>query len=74
MNAIRIRTQLTSASLELPELAPFIGRVVEIVVVDETEKREEAPRSAVRFQLDDGSDFDAIGEAVTQSGALSRLA
>jgi len=74
MNAIRIRKQLTSYTLELPELGPFIGRVVEIVVLEESAKVEEAPRNAVRFALDDGFDPEAISEAVMQSGALSRLA
>jgi hypothetical protein len=73
MNAIRIRKQLTSNTLELPELTPLIGRVVEILVIVD-EKLEEAPRSAVRFALDDGFDLERIGEAVAQSGALSRLA
>ena len=74
MNAIRIRKQLTSHTLELPELAPLIGRVVEILVIEEGERLEEAPRSAVRFALDDGFDVEPIGEAMMQSGALSRLA
>ena len=74
MNAIRIRKQLTSHTLELPELAPFVGRVVEIFVIAEAEKVGEAPRSGVRFALDDGVDFEPFGEAVVQSGALSRLA
>jgi hypothetical protein len=74
MNAIRIRKQLTSDTLELPELAPFIGRAVEILVIEETESFEQAPNSAVRFALDDGFDLDSINEAVVQSGALSRLA
>ena len=74
MNAIRIRTQLTSQTLELPEVAPLVGRVVEILVIDESEKIDEAPRSAVRFAVDDGFDLDTIGEAMMQSGVLSRLA
>lgn len=74
MNAIRIRKQLTSNTLELPELTPFIGRAVEILVIEETESFEQEPNSAVRFALDDGFDLDSISEAVVQSGALSRLA
>jgi hypothetical protein len=74
MNAIRIRRQLTSNTLDLPELAPLIGRSVEILVIEEGEKVDEAPRSSVRFALDDGFDMDPIAEAVLESGALSRLA
>ena len=74
MNAIRIRKQVTSNTLELPELDPFIGRVVEILVIEEGESVDQPPHSAVRFALDDGFDLDSINEAVVQSGALSRLA
>jgi hypothetical protein len=74
MNAIRIRKQLTSHTLELPELAPLVGRVVEILVIEEAEKVPEAPRSAVRFALDDSFDLEPMGEAVAGSGALARLA
>ena len=35
MNAIRIRKRLDAAIAELPELTPFVGRTVEIVVLDE---------------------------------------
>jgi hypothetical protein len=58
----------------MPELSPFIGKAVEILVIEEGESVEQAPRSAVRFTLDDGFDLDTISEAVVQSGALSRLA
>lgn len=74
MNAIRIRKQLTSNTLELPELAPLIGRAVEILVIEEMEKVDDTPLSSVRFVLDDGFDMEDIGEAVIESGALSRLA
>lgn len=74
MNTIHIRKQLTSQTLELPELSPFIGRVVEIHVEVAVETGEAEPRSAVRFVLDETCDLESIGEAVLQSGALSRLA
>ena len=74
MNAIRIRKQLTSHPLELPEVAPFEGKAVEILVIEESESVDQVPNSAVRFALDDGFDLDSINEAVVQSGALSRLA
>jgi hypothetical protein len=35
MNAIRIRRQLDSDTLHVPELKPFLGRTVEIIVLDE---------------------------------------
>jgi len=74
MNAIRIRKQVTSNTLELPELAALIGRVVEILVIEEADKIDAIPPSVVRFALDDSFDLEPIGEAVLESGALSRLA
>lgn len=35
MNAIRIRQHLTSQVVDLPELAPMIGKDVEIIVIEE---------------------------------------
>jgi hypothetical protein len=35
MNAIRIRKQLNSETLHLPELRPLLGRTVEIIVLEE---------------------------------------
>jgi hypothetical protein len=42
MNAIRIRKTISSETLHLPELKPFVGRTVEIIVL------EEEPRSTIR--------------------------
>ncbi len=36
MNAVRIRRRLESDTLHLPELKPFIGKAVEIIVLEET--------------------------------------
>jgi hypothetical protein len=36
MNAIRIRKQIESDTLRLPELQGLIGRTVEIIILDET--------------------------------------
>jgi hypothetical protein len=36
MNAIHIHTTLTSDVLHLPELKPFVGKAVEIIVREET--------------------------------------
>jgi hypothetical protein len=74
MNAIRIRRQVTSQKLELPELAPFIGRAVEILVIEEVENVGETPQSGVQFALDDGFDLEPLSEAMIETGALSRLA
>lgn len=35
MNTIRVRTHLDSETINLPQLRPFIGKDVEIVVVEE---------------------------------------
>jgi len=35
MNAIRIRTRVDSETLYLPELRPYVGHTVEIIVLDE---------------------------------------
>jgi hypothetical protein len=35
MRAIRIRTKVASTTLNLPELAPLVGRLVEVTVRDE---------------------------------------
>ena len=35
MNAVRIRTQLESTTITAPELAAFLGRRVEIIVIDD---------------------------------------
>jgi hypothetical protein len=37
MNALRIRRRLDAPIPELPELAPMIGKTVEIIVIDDTE-------------------------------------
>ena len=35
MNAIRLRRTIDSETLHLPELKPFVGRMVEIIVLEE---------------------------------------
>lgn len=44
MNAIRIRRQLDSETLELPELRPLIGKSVEIIVLDDSESLPSAEK------------------------------
>ena len=62
MNAIRIRKNLTSQVLDLPELAPLVGKSVEIIVLEEPESPE--PRQATKAGSAKGliemsADFDA---------------
>jgi hypothetical protein len=52
MNAIRIHTQLDSTTLALPEIAPLVGKRVEIIV------REESPTTSTEV------DWDALDRAV----------
>lgn len=67
MNAIRIRKKLESISPTLPELAPFVGRTVEIIVFDElppggtpgTGDWDVAQRAAQELR-ELGYDFDAF--------------
>ena len=44
MSAIRIRTRIDSDTLTLPELRPFIGRTVEIVI-------EESPADSAAHEF-----------------------
>jgi len=74
MDTIHIRKQLTSHTLELPELAPLVGRVVEIRVVEVPAPAQWEPGTAAQFTLHDDLDLGPLGEAVLLSGALSRLA
>jgi len=39
MNAVRIRTRIESTTLTAPELAPFLGRYVEIIVLEDDPRR-----------------------------------
>ncbi len=67
MQAIRVRQRLNSETLTLPELRPFVGKDVEIVISDMTPTEEPTtqPRSQ-KFPLE-GSvlwDDDPLGPAV----------
>jgi len=71
MAVIRIRKQLDSETLHLPELKPLIGRTVEIIVCTEESAAEtikgiipgtgdwEAAERAAQELRDTGYDFDA---------------
>lgn len=70
MNAIHIRKMIDSETLHLPELKPFVGRMVEIIVLDESDLPlirpgtgdwEAAERAAQQLR-ETGYDFDAWRE------------
>jgi hypothetical protein len=67
LNAIRIRKTIEAETLDLPELRPFLGRTVEIIVLDlETSPMIKpgtgdwaAADEAARELRESGYDFDA---------------
>lgn len=61
MNAIRIRKQLTSHVIDLPELEPLVGKKVEITVVEEPdEPAKVGPKAgSAKGQIEMSPDFDA---------------
>lgn len=67
MNII-IRARLDSTTLELPELAPLLGQRVEIVV------SEDHTIPSRPFSSATTSASELLAEAITESGALGRLA
>jgi hypothetical protein len=66
MNAIRIRRQLDSDTLHLPELKPLLGKMVEIIV------REEAPVPAEQASCYDAF-FALAGTDVVDPEAYEQL-
>ena len=46
MNAVRVRKHLHSHVLDLPELGPMVGRMVEIIVLEEPEPVSPVPPRA----------------------------
>jgi hypothetical protein len=73
MNTIRIRTQLDSTTLHLPELSTLLGKTVEIVVIESVVSHD-GPVSSVRFSPGNGHGPEHMDDALAESGALSRLA
>lgn len=67
MQAIRVRQRLNSETLTLPQLRPFVGKEVEIVISDVTPAQEAATEpQPKKFPLE-GSvlwDDDPLGPAV----------
>ena len=53
MNAVRIRKKLVSAIPQLPELTPLVGRVVEIIVLDDSEAERAPGNSSSSESVDD---------------------
>ncbi|MBY0512603.1 MAG: hypothetical protein K2P78_01670 [Gemmataceae bacterium] len=68
MNAVRIRTTLTSDTPHLPELRPFVGRPVEIIVLADdpagvrppTASWEEVTEALRQLREAGTYDFDAL--------------
>jgi hypothetical protein len=58
MNAIRIRKQIDSETLHLPELKDMIGKTVEIIVLEETAAPTPTPPVADCFKALEGDVFD----------------
>jgi hypothetical protein len=67
VNTIRIRKLIDSEMLHLPELKPFLGRTVEIIVLEEETRSSirpgtgdwQAAERAARQLRETGYDFDA---------------
>jgi hypothetical protein len=62
MNAIRIRQQVTSRVVEIPELDPFIGKSVEIIVLEDSEPpkpKQISKAGSAKGQIWMSDDFDA---------------
>ena len=60
MNAIRIHTQISSTTLELPELASMVGRRVELIVIDEGEPTRRLLKSEGMFAKSGTLDVDKL--------------
>jgi hypothetical protein len=66
MNAIRIRKQIDSETLHLPELKPLLGKTVEIIVLEE-------PRPAACTAQDWQPFFDLAGQDLVDPEAYKEL-
>jgi hypothetical protein len=67
MNAIRIHTQLSSTTLDLPELAPMVGKQVELIVIDEGESARRLLKSEGMFPEARSLDVEALDNALSES-------
>jgi hypothetical protein len=65
LHAIRVHARVDSDVLRIPELLPFVGRTVEVIIVEEApagaaETPPRVPRlGTLRGQVDVPDDFDA---------------
>lgn len=72
MNAIRVRRRLDSRILDLPELEPMVGKIVEIIVLEDQEQDRVAAAAAAPPR--DMSALDAIaGRDLIDVEAFERL-
>lgn len=65
MNAIRINCRLDSHLADLPELAPLVGKRVQIIVLEEAEQPDPPPgpkAGPARGQIWMAPDFDQTPE------------
>jgi hypothetical protein len=66
MNAIRIHTHVDSDTLHLPQIKAMIGKDVEIIVIEETGKKNGAKRNLDAF-------FALAGKIKIDEKAISEL-
>ncbi len=66
MSAIRIVRRIDSETLQLPELKPFVGKIVEIVVTDEPAANGQSSNVYDAF-------FELAGQDVVDPEAYKRL-
>lgn len=72
MNAIRVRRRLDSHVIDLPEVESMVGKVVEIIVLEEQEPAGGRPRD--RSALDAIAGRDVVdGDAVDALRRVSRV-
>jgi hypothetical protein len=57
MSAIRIRKKIESETLHVPELRDFVGRTVEIVVLDEPRRGPASEKDWEQFLASAGPDL-----------------
>jgi len=68
LNAIRVRMRVETDTVRIPELAPMIGKDVEIIVIEEKAAPERHPDVQAFMDASKGIpedlDFDAMEKAV----------
>jgi hypothetical protein len=66
VNAIRVRRQLESTTLTLPELAPLVGKQVEVIVLEEAETTRRIVRTLGLLGPERDLDSDALDGALRE--------